>query len=120
VSYQIEGMTIAVTDMNKMVEFYSQVFDMQFVPFKIEEYTLFAGKWDSMNLLFCPAELAQNKAKQNRHQFDVVVDDMDDMLEKALKFGGSMLSEKTEDGDMISSSVYDPDNNSIVFKHYTS
>lgn len=119
-NYSIEGMTVAVTNMDAMIKFYANVFDIQFVPFKIDEFTLFAGKWDSMNILFCPAKLAQNKAKQNRHQFDLVVDDMDEMIKQSLENGGELLSEKQEDGDMISASVYDPDHNSIVYKQYTS
>lgn len=115
-SYQIEGLTIAITDMPKMLGFYSAVFGISFREQEMYGSTLYAGQWGDMKLLLCPAELAQNMAEQNRHQFDIVVDDLDQLLQVAKSHGGQMMSHVTEDGGFLSVGLYDPDRNSMVFK----
>lgn len=115
-SYQIEGLTVAVTDMFKMLKFYSAVFGIAFTEQEMHGYQLYAGQWGDMKLLFCPAALAQNSAEQNRHQFDVIVDDLDHALQAAKSNGGQMMNRITEEGGYRSVAVYDPDSNSMVLK----
>lgn len=115
-SYQIEGMTIAVTDMPKMLDFYTTVFGISFAEQDMYGSKLYAGQWGALKLLLCPAELAENTAEQNRHQFDIVVPDLDRLLQIAKSHGGQMMSHVTEDGGFRSVGLYDPDHNSMVFK----
>lgn len=115
-TYQIEGLTIAVTDMPKMLDFYRAVFDISFTEQAMYGAELYSGQWGDMKLLLCPAELAQNTAEQNRHQFDILVDDLDMVLQVAKSHGGQMMSHVTEDGGFRSVGLYDPDRNSMVFK----
>ncbi|MEO9803478.1 MAG: VOC family protein [Reichenbachiella sp.] len=114
--YQIEGMTMAVTNMEQMLDFYSNTFGIRFKERKMEDFRLYSGVWGGMNLLFCPAELAGNTATQNRHQFDVVVTDLEEVIKITSKYGGSPMGEKNEDEYTWSIGIYDPDKNSILFK----
>jgi predicted enzyme related to lactoylglutathione lyase len=117
-NYEIEGMTMAISHMDDMLEFYSGVFDIDFG--EIDKYgsRLYSGQWGDLKLLFCPAEIARNTAKQNRHQFDVVVADLQDVIRSTRKHGGEVMGDIAEDNHSRSVGIYDPDRNSILFKEY--
>lgn len=115
--YHIEGMTMAIKNMAQMLDFYSNTFDIQFSEKELFGDKLYAGVWGGLNLLFCPATLlAKNTAEQNRHQFDIVVADLQKVIEITEKYGGQPMSEVVEDEHAYSVGIYDPDNNSILFK----
>lgn len=114
--YQIEGMTMAVTNMEQMLDFYSNTFGIRFKERKMYDSRLYSGDWGGLSILFCPAEIAGNTATQNRHQFDVVVPDLEEVIKITSKYGGSPMGEKNEDEDAWSIGIYDPDKNSILFK----
>ena len=116
INYKVEGMTVAVTKMEEMLSFYSNVFEMKFEEQEMFNSKLYSSRWGDLELLFCPAELAQNKAKQNRHQFDVVVDDLEKVIKIAKKYGGKLMGEVQNEEPWKSVGIYDPDNNSILFK----
>lgn len=78
--------------------------------------TLHSGNFDNLKLLFCPAEIAGNEARQNRHQFDIIVFDLAERLEKVIEFGGEVFGEFAEDETFKSVRLYDPDRNSIILK----
>lgn len=114
--YQIEGLTLAVRNMEQMLDFYATVFHIEFVEKVMYESKLYSGIWGGLNLLFCPAELAENTAMQNRHQFDIVVPDLHKLIELTTKHGGELMGEVVEDEKSLSIGIYDPDQNSILFK----
>lgn len=116
--FQIEGMTMAVTSMKPMLDFYSGFFDISFTEQNMFNSKLYQGKWGDLNLLFCPAEVARNSAKQNRHQFDIVVEDIEASIKLATSFGGKPMGDITDDNGVLSVGIYDPDNNSILLKQY--
>ncbi|MEM9548862.1 MAG: VOC family protein [Bacteroidota bacterium] len=116
INYHIEGMTIAITNMEEMLKFYSEVFGIEFTLQKMFESNLYSGKWGDLNVLFCPASLAGNTAEQNRHQFDIVVSDLDKTIQAAVENGGKKMGEIVEDDASRSIGIYDPDKNSILFK----
>ena len=115
-NYTIEGLTIAITHMEQMVNFYSQVFNISFEKREMYGSTLYSGEWGGLKLLFCPAEIARNTAVQNRHQFDILVSDLQSTMELAIKHGGKLMGEVVEDDNTQSIGIYDPDNNSLIFK----
>lgn len=80
--------------------------------------TLYAGNFDYLKLFLCPAEIARNEARQNRHQFDIIVFDLEEILERVLKFGGEVIGKATEDEDFKSVGIYDPDRNSMVLNEW--
>jgi len=114
--YQIEGMTIAITKMEQMLDFYTNVFKIRFTEKEMYESKLYSGIWGGLNLLFCPAEIAGNTAVQNRHQFEIVVSDLDKIIELTTKYGGKTMGEIVEDEHSWNVGIYDPDKNSILFK----
>ncbi|NAS31887.1 hypothetical protein GTQ40_12945 [Flavobacteriaceae bacterium R38] len=114
--YSIQGMTMAITNMEKMLSFYSNVFDIQFEEKEMYNSKLYTGIWGGLNLLFCPAEIAQNTATQNRHQFDIIVSDIQKTIYLAIQHGGETIGDIFEDASSLSIGIYDPDKNSITFK----
>ena len=115
-NFQIEGMTMAITNMSQMLDFYSNVFQVQFEEKDMYDSKLYSGKWGGLNLLFCPADVARNTATQNRHQFDIVVSDIHKTAELAVLHGGEKMGEIVEDEKAWNIGIYDPDKNSILFK----
>lgn len=114
--YTISGLTLAITHMDAMLGFYSQVFQIQFEEEQMFGTILYSGNWGGLNLLFCPAELAGNTATENRHQFDIIVPDLSQTIAEALLHGGMQLGEISEDENTLRVGMYDPDKNTIVFK----
>lgn len=115
-NYQLEGLTLAVTRMEEMLSFYKAVFGLEFEEMEMHGFKLYKTNWADLSLLFCPAQLAQNTASQNRHQFDIIVSDLDTMIEAAKTHHGELMSEPAEAGGVRSVGIYDPDRNSMVFK----
>lgn len=108
------GMTLAVDQMDKMVTFYSSVFQLDFEEVKMYGSSLYQTSLDGMEILFCPAEIAQNTATQNKHQLNFAVSNLKAALSKVEKYGGSILGEPNEKDGAMEVGIKDPDNNSIV------
>ena len=113
-NYTIAGLTLATTNMSHMLNFYSKVFAVEFSEKEMQGHKLYSGLWAGIPLLLCPAELAQNNAQQNRHQFDLLVEDFDDFIAKLTDHGGQLMGEVQHDGEIKKVGVYDPDKNSMV------
>jgi predicted enzyme related to lactoylglutathione lyase len=116
--YEIEGLTLAINDMPKMLKFYKNVFGINFTERNEFGTKLYSGKWANLSLLFCPAEVAQNKATQNKHQFDILVEDLNVWIKKCEENGGLIIGEVARQKNLFSVGVYDPDRNTIVLKQY--
>lgn len=114
--YKIVGMTIAITNMDAMLAFYTAVFDLEFTPLDMYGSKLFSTTWGGLKLLFCPAHIAQNTASQNRHQFDLIVPDLEEIIRRSTLHGGVVMGAINEDLASKSVGIYDPDMNSIAFK----
>jgi predicted enzyme related to lactoylglutathione lyase len=113
---RIKGFTIAVFNMDAMIQFYTQVFGISFRKENMFDATLYKCIWDGLEVLFCPAELAQNTSNQNRHQFDIIVEDLEIAILKVLSNEGKLISKIKEGSIYKSIGVKDPDNNSLVLK----
>lgn len=114
--YQIEGLTLAVTRMEEMLAFYKAVFNLEFDAQEMQSFTLYKTQWAGYSLLFCPASLAQNTATQNRHQFDLIVSDLDAVINAAKANHGELMQAPVQMDGVKSAGIYDPDRNSMVFK----
>lgn len=112
----ITGMTIAVNEMDKMVKFYSQVLNLAFEEVEMYGSQLFKTQIDSIEILFCPAQIAQNTAKQNRHQLELEVQNLTEVLVEVEKYHGSIMGEPAESEEYLQVGIKDPDNNSLVLK----
>ena len=118
--HAIIGMTLAVFDMPRMIEFYTEVFDTTFTSQKLGEAVIYTGEWAGLPVLFSPAALADITAEQNRHQFEVLVPDLNYVLVQTVKYGGDMFGEISEDLRFRSIAITDPDRNTIVIKELKS
>jgi len=113
---EFESILIAVENMNKMVIFYNTVFDADLQPSEpFADIKAFKGQLAGIELMLVPNSIAQVDAKRNRHQFQFIVDDVDSIMATALNNHGTLLDEAGQRGERVSGSVYDPDENSIVF-----
>lgn len=112
---RITGMTIAVHKMKAMLVFYEKVFHIKFVEEVLQDFKLYRGGWNDLEILFCPAKLAQNTAKQNRHQLTVWVPNLDHALAMVVDHGGEVMGPIQETA-FRQVGIYDPDRNSFVLK----
>ena len=116
--FEVVGLTLAVFKMEQMLEFYRNVFEIEFTAQEMFGTTLYAGNFDHLKLLLCPAEIAGNDAQQNRHQLEIIVFDFEVILKMIVKFGGEIIGEIVEDENFKSIGIYDPDRNSMVLKEW--
>jgi predicted enzyme related to lactoylglutathione lyase len=115
-SVRISNITIAATRIDTMAAFYNAVLETNFQPIELfPGTTAYHGILAGIPVLLCPNSVAQVDAKQNRQQFDFLVDDVQATLDTALAHGGTTLQPVQEHNNTIIASVYDPDGNSMVF-----
>lgn len=117
--FVIGKITLAVTHMAEMVKYYEKVFQCHFQPFEMQGITFFTGQVGGFSFLFCPNTLAGVKAEQNRHQFDYIVNDLEQLVTKALSVGGSLQSPIEVSPKQKSATLIDPDGNTTVFIQQT-
>ncbi|MDN5203029.1 VOC family protein [Fulvivirgaceae bacterium BMA10] len=115
-TFTIEGLTMAVTNMEAMVNFYSDVFNVEFRKLDLYGGSLYQTDWGDLQLLLCPSEIAQVSVNRNRHQFDIVVSDLNMIIDKAKQAGGRLMGNVNVHNGQKVVSIFDPDGNSIVFK----
>ncbi len=113
---KLTGITLAVTDMDRMIKFYRHLLKIEFNAVEMYGAELYESKIEGMKILFCPAAIARNTATQNRLQLELEVTDLDVLLSDILQLGGEILGEKQQEGSFIQVGIKDPDNNSIVLK----
>lgn len=111
---RIDRVTIAVGDQERMVNFYSRLFQMSFTAIEVGGFTLHRGQMaPGLELQLCPKALAGIGATQNIHQLRFVVDDLGGYLASAVDAGGELIGELTSEGGRRLGSVRDPDGNSL-------
>lgn len=108
---KITKYTMAVDNIPEMVNFYNTVFDAGIEP--IGDTPFHAGTLAGIELLFCPNTITEIEAEKNRIQWQITVDDIEAIVEKAKNAGGDAYGERGETDEFIGWAVVDPDNNSI-------
>lgn len=113
-AFRISKVAMAITNVDAMVAFYRNVFNIDFRAVDIGNgVKLYMGTFSGMDILFAPNEIANVKAEQSRMQFDIMVPSLKDAKTQAEASGGSVREEREEAGRMIATLV-DPDGNTIV------
>lgn len=113
---KLDGLTIAVTDMKRMVAFYNAVFDASLEPtVNIGDKQFYGGTLLGMQLIFCPNAVAQVVAEQNRQQFRFHVEDIEQVMANGLANHGTEINEINEYKGAKVASLADPDGNTIEF-----
>lgn len=114
--YKIEGLTIAISNMEQMLQFYQRVFDLKFERQDQFGTVLYSSNWDNLKLLFCPKEITGVSVNRNRQQFDIIVANLDTILQVVQQNGGSLMHEIQTTETQKAVGIMDPDGNSIVLK----
>jgi len=111
--FRLSRVAMAVENIEPTVRFYEKVFNITFDSFEAMGQTLYTGKFLGLDFILVPNVMAGVEAKQSRHQFDVVVADMDAVLERVIEGGGTIREEERQEG-IRSATVVDPDGNTMV------
>jgi predicted enzyme related to lactoylglutathione lyase len=104
----IQRITLAVEDMDSMVEFYNAIFDCGLAP--LSGSPLSKGRFADVELVVCPNSVAGVVAERNRHQFRLVVEDAEALATRIGAAGGSVVNRDTFDGKAVVG-VADPEGN---------
>ena len=112
---KISKMTFCAVDVPAMVTFYNAVLDADFTPLADNPPGFHQGAIAGIPTLLCPNSIAQVDARQNRQQFDFLVDDIEKTMQAVLGSGGRINEPITNQNGMLVGSAYDPDGNSLVF-----
>jgi catechol 2,3-dioxygenase-like lactoylglutathione lyase family enzyme len=107
-----ERITLAVTNMAQMVAFYNSVFEAEMA--QVGGSPFYKGTFARVDLLFCPNEIAEVDARQNRHQFRLAVADLDVIANRVAAVHGEVINEGEENGRKLLG-VRDPDGNTYEF-----
>ena len=113
---RLAGLTIAVTHMDQMVQFYDAVFDAHLQPtVHIGDQQFYGGRINDIELTFCPNSIAGVNAEQNRQQFRFIVDDIETVINRGRANHGSEINPIDEYKGAKVASLADPDGNTIEF-----
>jgi predicted enzyme related to lactoylglutathione lyase len=104
----IQRITLAVEDMDSMVEFYNAIFGCGLAP--LSGSPLSKGLFADVELIVCPNSVAGVIADANRHQFRLIVEDPEALATRIEAAGGSVTNRDTFDGKAVVG-VADPEGN---------
>lgn len=107
--------TLATTETNAMVDFYNAVFAMNLQPVDVYGTTLYRADLQGVRFVLCPNSLAGVEAQKSRHQFTYTVTNLTDTTARALAAGGTLYEQLPVDATPTSTTLLDPDGNSVVF-----
>lgn len=114
----VEGMSMAIVKVQPMLDFYSHIFNIDFQKRDGFDTVMYFAKWRGLKLLFVPVELAgeEGAVVQNKHQFDVIVPDINQLVSRVKRYGGQINGTIIDDGIQKTVHAKDPDGNTFIFK----
>ncbi len=114
----IEGMSMAISKVQPMLDFYTHIFNIKFEKRQGFDTVMYFAKWRGLKLLFVPMQLAgeDGAVVQNKHQFDVIVADIDQLISRVNRYGGKVTGALIDDGIQKTIHAKDPDGNTFIFK----
>ncbi len=75
--------TLAAEDVHRVKDFYSAVFDEEFAAIEIGDETLYRGSLAGLGMVICPSEMADVVANRSRHQLQLEVEDVAQLVDRA-------------------------------------
>lgn len=115
-SPSIFQVTLAAFNIDQMRTFYEHVFNLKFESIQENGIKLEKALWNNIDLYLCPAEIANIRANENRHQFHVRIHDIQKAISAVIENEGKVMSDIYEIENTKMAHIKDPDNNSIVLK----
>ncbi|MBS1911298.1 MAG: hypothetical protein JST22_04875 [Bacteroidetes bacterium] len=113
-AFRLDRVSLATINTEGMVQFYQRVFEMRFKKLPIEGAYIYTGRIFGVDFVFIPNEVAKVRADRNRHEFNVVVPDIDVAVKRVVNTGGTLLKGPSNGDTERSATVTDPDGNSLV------
>ncbi|WAC02756.1 hypothetical protein N7U66_03535 [Lacinutrix neustonica] len=113
---KITELVIGCFNMDAMLAFYENVFDINFKNIEIKQMKIHESYIDAIKITLCPASMAGITARDNRHQLTFAVDDIRSCIKKVEAFGGIFMNLTEETNKSIEIAIRDVDGNSIVLK----
>ncbi|MEO8513490.1 MAG: VOC family protein [Ignavibacteria bacterium] len=113
--FKLSQVTIAVTNVKKMAEFYNSVFGTRLNEFEAMGSKFYSGTIAGVNMMLCPNTIAGVTAEQNRHQFDYITEDINEVVKNALGSHGTLKDSISVNDLEKLVTVIDPDGNTINF-----
>ena len=113
-NFTLEGLTIAVNNMEAMVKFYNSIFRSDLRPIDIGDgLKMYKGSFLGLSILLCPNSLAGVKAEQNRQQFKITVDNIESFFTKVESIGDYIKDKPNSFNGIKACVLIDPDGNTI-------
>jgi predicted enzyme related to lactoylglutathione lyase len=113
--FQLERINFAVINIEGMVQFYQQVFNMKFKKVENLGAFLYEGKLFGLDYLLIPNDILGVRAEQGRYQLDIKVNDIDAVVGRAVNVGGTLKAGVRRRDNMRVATVFDPDGNTLTF-----
>jgi predicted enzyme related to lactoylglutathione lyase len=110
---KIDKLTIAVTNIDSMGIFYSNLLDIKMEKIDLGDTFLLKGNTDNFELLLCPKAIAGIDATQNNIQLRFQVENLSQITTQCVESGGTIINEISESTEVNIGAVRDPDGNSI-------
>ena len=108
-SINLSELVMVCFNIDRMLAFYQNIIDLPFEEVKIPQGRIYIGFIDEIQVTLCPASTAGIKAKDNRHQLTVLVDDIKNALEDTNRDNGSIMQGLTESKDFWQASIREVD-----------
>jgi len=112
-STRLVSVAIRVYRMEAMVDFYQEAFGVSFEPRRVGDLEVQFGFLGDLMIKLVPLAAEQDADEFPAHQLGFDVEDLDAVLELALKYGGSILQEPVSRMDQWHAAIRDPDGNSL-------
>lgn len=114
--YKLEAMVLAAVNVEPMVDFYTNVFGIEFAAEEVSGHNIYNGKFSGLDFALVPAVLMKMEGIKNPTHYDVYVSNLEEGIELAEKHGGKTNGKLGESDTERAIGIYDPDGNFMVFK----
>jgi predicted enzyme related to lactoylglutathione lyase len=115
-NYTLEAMILSAVNMPAMVEFYSNVFGIDFSPDEIDGLSMYSGSFSGLEFTLVPAVLTGVTDPKNPTHYDVYTSSIEEGIELVEKHGGRTNGHLGEDDFTRAIGIFDPDGNFMVLK----
>lgn len=114
--YSLEVMVLSSINIDDMVEFYTNVFDVDFTSDDLDGQSVYTGSFGGMEFVLVPSTLTQITAPVNPTHFDIYVDDLEEGIRLVEAHGGKTNGQLGEDDTTRAIGIFDPDENFMILK----
>ena len=114
VTFTWKKIDLATGRLSEMVEFYTDVFGIDFEPIPVGDSKLYCGRLGGIELLLAPKELSGHKPDDTGvHQFHIVVSDLSVVRQRCESLGYEIEESSFGDGKEAFC-LRDPDGNPLI------